>query len=59
VKKGQRLLTVDFGLVQQKAKSTITPIIVTNGDIVASLEKTSETTAVKGETVLFRIETKA
>jgi PTS system glucose-specific IIA component len=57
VKKGQRLLTVDFGLVQQKAKSTITPIIVTNGDVVANLQKTSETKATKGETVIFHIET--
>jgi sugar PTS system EIIA component len=57
VKVGQRLLTVDLDLVKQKAKSTITPIIVTNGDAVASLQKTSETKATKGETVIFHIET--
>jgi sugar PTS system EIIA component len=57
VKIGQRLLTVDLDLVKQKAKSTITPIIVTNGDAVASLQKTSETKATKGETVIFHIET--
>ncbi|WP_374718721.1 PTS sugar transporter subunit IIA [Parageobacillus toebii] len=57
VKVGQRLLTVDLDLVKQKVKSTITPIIVTNGDAVASLQKTSETKATKGETVIFHIET--
>lgn len=59
VKVGQRLLTVDLNLVKQKAKSTITPIIVTNGDVVASLQKTSETKAVKGETTIFHIDINA
>jgi sugar PTS system EIIA component len=59
VKVGQRLLTVDLDLVKQKAKSTITPIIVTNGDVVASLQKTSETKATKGETAIFRIDINA
>jgi sugar PTS system EIIA component len=57
VKAGQRLLTFDLDLIKQKAKSTITPIIVTNGDVVASLQKTSEAQATKGETVIFHIET--
>lgn len=59
VKVGQRLLTVDLDLIKQKAKSTITPIIVTNGDAVASLQKTSETKATKGETIIFHIDTNA
>jgi sugar PTS system EIIA component len=58
VKRGERLLSVDFSLVREKAKSAITPIIITNGDALATLEKKAEASATKGETVLFHVKMK-
>ncbi|NNV06321.1 PTS glucose transporter subunit IIA [Geobacillus sp. C56-T2] len=58
VKRGERLLSVDLSLVHDKAKSTITPIIITNGDALESLEKKAEASAAKGETVLFHVKMK-
>ncbi|MBB6283012.1 PTS sugar transporter subunit IIA [Geobacillus subterraneus] len=58
VKRGERLLSVDFSLVREKAKSAVTPIIITNGDALESLEKKAEASATKGETVLFHVQTK-
>ncbi|AGT33826.1 PTS glucose transporter subunit IIA [Geobacillus genomosp. 3] len=58
VKRGERLLSVDFSLVRDKAKSAVTPIIITNGDALESLEKKAGTSATKGETVLFQVKMK-
>lgn len=58
VKRGERLLSVDFSLVRDKAKSAVTPIIITNGDALESLEKKAGTSATKGETVLFHVKMK-
>ncbi|RAK20517.1 PTS system IIA component (Glc family) [Anoxybacillus vitaminiphilus] len=58
VKAGQRLITLDLELVKQKAKSTITPIVITNGELVAEMNKTKEINAVKGETILLNIQVK-
>ncbi|WP_445613279.1 PTS sugar transporter subunit IIA [Geobacillus sp. YF-1] len=58
VQRGERLLSVDVSLVRQKAKSAVTPIIITNGDALESLEKKAETSVTKGEMVLFQVKTK-
>ncbi|WP_026694919.1 PTS sugar transporter subunit IIA [Peribacillus kribbensis] len=58
VKKGQKLITFDLNLIKEKAKSTVTPIIVTNGELFGELAKTSEHQAVQGETVLFTLKSK-
>ncbi|AKM20648.1 Glucose-specific phosphotransferase enzyme IIA component [Geobacillus sp. 12AMOR1] len=58
VKRGDRLLSVDLPLVREKAKSAVTPIIITNGDALESLEKKAGTSAAKGETVLFHVKMK-
>ncbi|WJQ00339.1 PTS glucose transporter subunit IIA [Geobacillus stearothermophilus] len=58
VKRGDRLLSVDLPLVREKAKSAVTPIIITNGDALESLEKKAGTSAAKGETVLFQVKMK-
>ncbi|QIZ66169.1 PTS sugar transporter subunit IIA [Geobacillus subterraneus] len=58
VKRGERLLSVDFSLVREKAKSAVTPIIITNGDALESLEKKAEASATKGETILLHVQTK-
>ncbi|MGZ0087420.1 PTS sugar transporter subunit IIA [Caldibacillus thermoamylovorans] len=58
VKRGERLLSVDVSLVREKAKSAITPIIITNGDALERLEKKAEASAAKGETVLFHVKMK-
>ncbi|PLT28726.1 PTS sugar transporter subunit IIA [Peribacillus deserti] len=58
VKKGQKLVSFDLPLIREKAKSTITPIIVTNGDLFEGLAQTTETQAVLGETNLFTLKVK-
>ncbi|ATA61758.1 PTS system glucose-glucoside-specific enzyme IIA component [Geobacillus stearothermophilus] len=58
VKRGDRLLSVDLPLVREKAKSAVTPIIITNGDALESLEREAEASAKKGETVLFHVNMK-
>ncbi|AMX84998.1 PTS glucose transporter subunit IIA [Geobacillus subterraneus] len=58
VKRGERLLSVDLSLVRDKAKSAVTPIIITNGDALAYLEKKAEASATKGETILLHVQTK-
>ncbi|KYD29919.1 PTS system, glucose-specific IIA component [Geobacillus stearothermophilus] len=44
--------------MREKAKSAVTPIIITNGDALESLEKKAGTSAAKGETVLFHVKMK-
>ena len=40
---GQKLLTFDLNLIREKAKSTITPFIITNVDAVDSIEPAAGT----------------
>ncbi|CAH0347360.1 PTS glucose transporter subunit IIA [Bacillus sp. CECT 9360] len=58
VKKGDKLITFDLGNIKEKASSTLTPIIITNGDAVESIEKTTETQLQRGETPLLTIKAK-
>lgn len=58
VKKGDKLITFDLGIIKEKASSTVTPIIITNGDSVESIEKTTEAQLQRGETPLLTIKPK-
>ncbi|RAS74284.1 PTS sugar transporter subunit IIA [Priestia endophytica] len=51
VKKGDKLLTVDLEKVREKAKSTVTPVVVTNS---ADSEKITDS-VIKGETVCMTV----
>ncbi|GAA0348480.1 PTS glucose transporter subunit IIA [Bacillus carboniphilus] len=50
VKAGDILLTVDFDKVKEKAKSSITPIILTNSDQIDSMNVIAPETVEKGIT---------
>ncbi len=58
VKKGDTLITFNLDLVREKAKSTITPVIITNSADVQSVEKTATSELVKGETTFLTVEPK-
>lgn len=58
VKKGDVLLTYSLELVREKAASVMTPMIVSNGDIVKQMEKHENVTAVAGETTVLTIKLK-
>ena len=59
VKKGQKLVTFDLNLIREKAKSTITPVVITNFDQVAEkLEKSTSAALTKGETSFLTVELK-
>lgn len=49
VKVGDPLLSFDLQLIKEKAASHITPVIIANGDVVSSFEKTRNTTVIAGE----------
>ncbi|PLS16248.1 PTS glucose transporter subunit IIA [Bacillus sp. M6-12] len=55
VKKGDKLISFDLDLIREKAKSTVTPIIITNGDDFGGLQKTSEQSLTRGTTVLLTV----
>ncbi|WP_338471613.1 PTS system trehalose-specific EIIBC component [Niallia sp. XMNu-256] len=55
VKVGDPLVTFDLQLIKEKAASHITPIIVTNGDKVASYGKTTDSTVIAGESTLLEL----
>ncbi|MFC4025359.1 PTS system trehalose-specific EIIBC component [Oceanobacillus longus] len=50
---GDPLVTFDLQLIKEKASSHITPIIITNGDILSTFEKTSDDTVIAGESTLL------
>ncbi|OLN21560.1 PTS glucose transporter subunit IIA [Domibacillus antri] len=55
VKKGDLLLTYSLELVQEKAASTITPMIISNGDMVKQLDKHENVPAAAGETPVMTV----
>ncbi|MBM7097213.1 PTS glucose transporter subunit IIA [Bacillus sp. H-16] len=55
---GDKLITFDMDLVNEKAESTITPIIITNGDAVSDLQKEENIDVTKGETSILTITVK-
>lgn len=58
VKKGDKLVAFDIDIIKEKASSTITPIIMTNGDAIESFELTSESTVTAGESHLIDLKMK-
>lgn len=53
IKAGDKLVTFDLDFIRRRAKSTITPIIVTNGDQFEALNKTDEKDVVALDSVLL------
>ncbi|WP_087974506.1 PTS system trehalose-specific EIIBC component [Oceanobacillus rekensis] len=55
VRVGDPLITFDLQLIKEKASSHTTPIIITNGDRVASYEGTEDNTVIAGESTLLEL----
>ena len=58
VEVGEALLNFDIALIQEKASSIISPVIITNSDIISNFEINNVTDVVKGETTVLKIEVK-
>ncbi|RSK29056.1 PTS glucose transporter subunit IIA [Bacillus sp. HMF5848] len=58
VKAGDTLVTFDLDLIREKAASTITPVVITNGDMVEAFNKLSVTDTVAGQTEVIHVTTK-
>ncbi|VEB71209.1 Glucose-specific phosphotransferase enzyme IIA component [Providencia rustigianii] len=54
VKKGDLVIEFDLALLEEKAKSTLTPVVISNMDEIKELNKLSGSVTV-GETVIMRI----
>ncbi|HFK1684641.1 TPA: PTS glucose transporter subunit IIA [Bacillus tropicus] len=55
VKAGDKLISFDLELIREKAKSTITPIVITNTDAAESIKTTVGVTATKGSTEVMKV----
>lgn len=55
---GDKLIEFDMKLVEEKAESTITPVIITNGDVVSNVDKVEGQQVTAGETTIMTITTK-
>lgn len=55
VKAGDKLVTFDLSVINEKAKSTITPVIITNTDQAASLKVLTEGNVEKGATPILEV----
>ncbi|WP_433773082.1 PTS sugar transporter subunit IIA [Bacillus wiedmannii] len=55
VKAGDKLISFDLELIREKAKSTITPIVITNTDATESIKTTVGVTATKGSTEVMKV----
>lgn len=58
VKPGDKLITFDLNLIKEKASSTITPIIITNGDIIENVQKSPLGEVKGGSDKVFEIKVK-
>jgi PTS system glucose-specific IIA component len=58
VKVGDPLITCDLELIKEKASSTITPIVIMNGDVLERVTKHEEAKAKKSETKLMELKVK-
>ncbi|MGG0461125.1 PTS sugar transporter subunit IIA [Priestia aryabhattai] len=52
---GTPLITFDLALIQEKAKSIITPIVITNSDASENFEILAQGTVQKGETACAKV----
>ncbi|MGE7879376.1 PTS sugar transporter subunit IIA [Peribacillus muralis] len=55
VKAGDKLVTFDIEFLKSNAPSIITPIVITNGELVEKVEKTASTEATINETEIMSI----
>ncbi|WP_079509451.1 PTS sugar transporter subunit IIA [Mesobacillus jeotgali] len=55
VEAGDKLVSFDMKVISEKAKSTITPIIITNTDQASSLQKLTEGNVDKGSTPILEV----
>jgi len=55
---GDKLITCDLDLIKEKAASTITPMVITNGDIIEKLEKEAPQNVEKRTSKVFEIKVK-
>ncbi|MFY4776027.1 PTS sugar transporter subunit IIA [Metabacillus sp. RGM 3146] len=55
VKPGDRLLTCDLALIKKKAASIISPIVITNGDILESVSKEPAGEVKHGYSPIFHV----
>ncbi|MFS0781527.1 PTS glucose transporter subunit IIA [Bacillus sp. 1P06AnD] len=58
VKKGDKLISFDLDIIREKAKSIVTPVIITNTDAVGSIEKGTDSALTKGETTVMTVNPK-
>lgn len=58
VKIGDKLVTFDMAIINEKASSTITPVIMTNGDMVEDFHISKDSTVVAGQTKLMQVNLK-
>lgn len=58
VKMGDKLIAFDLDIINKKASSTITPIIMTNGDVVESFNLSNESSVIAGESTLITVHLK-
>ncbi|MGE6629575.1 PTS sugar transporter subunit IIA [Bacillus sp. NPDC077027] len=58
VKIGDPLITCDLELIEEKATSTVTPIVIMNGDLLESIKKEPKGTVAKSTSKLFSIKVK-
>ncbi|MDZ5606983.1 PTS glucose transporter subunit IIA [Bacillus pseudomycoides] len=55
VKAGDKLISFDLELIREKAKSTITPVVITNTDAAESINTTVGVSATKGTTEVMKV----
>ncbi|MDA1475272.1 PTS sugar transporter subunit IIA [Bacillus changyiensis] len=55
VKVGDPLITCDLELIKEKASSTITPIVIMNGDVLERIQKYEDGEAKKSQTKLLEL----
>ena len=55
VKMGDKLITFDMAIINDKASSTITPVVLTNGDAVKSFDISKATTVIAGQSTVMTV----
>lgn len=58
VAKGDKLVEFDMDFIKEKASSLVTPITITNGEVVETFTISKESTVVAGETTLIQVKLK-
>ncbi|TDL95577.1 PTS glucose transporter subunit IIA [Macrococcus brunensis] len=58
VQVGDELLEFDIELIKEKASSTVSPVIITNGEVVEQFDIVGQGSLVRGETTVAKVVTK-